>query len=110
LEQLADNSRVVFRIACVFRRSRSLPDFDHSVSLHLYRIAQEAIRNSFLTAPARCDGATARRVRWERVADLSAVALAAADGRAGAWKTSRGRRDSRESHRGERIRPASTES
>jgi len=33
-------------------------------------------------SPTRCDGATARRVGWERVSDLSAVAEAKAEGRA----------------------------
>lgn len=45
-EELATQSQVLHGIACRFRVRGPLPTLEHSAELHLYRIAQEAIRNA----------------------------------------------------------------
>lgn len=46
LEQLAVNHEQIFRIKCVFRNKCRNVISDKSVSLHLYRIAQQAVNNA----------------------------------------------------------------
>jgi signal transduction histidine kinase len=53
LNQLADDTRTVFGIPCVFRCTQPAPRFDSAVSLQLYRIAQEAIHNALVHGRAK---------------------------------------------------------
>lgn len=46
LDELAAQSQALHGIECGFRRRGSIPVREHSAELHLYRIAQEAIRNA----------------------------------------------------------------
>ena len=46
LEQLAGNEERMFHVACVFSGDRKISPASQSASLHLYRIAQEAVRNA----------------------------------------------------------------
>lgn len=46
LDELATQSQVLHNIECRFRTRGGLPPWDHFAALHVYRIAQEAIRNA----------------------------------------------------------------
>lgn len=46
LEELAERQSSVYRIRCTYEGDVNLPAFDKSTSLHLYRIAQEALNNA----------------------------------------------------------------
>ncbi len=46
LEELAVQTRILHGIACNFRSRGPLPAREHAAELHVYRIAQEAIRNA----------------------------------------------------------------
>ncbi len=53
LQKLADESEVMFGNRCEFRCQEPVLIEDHTVSLHLYRIAQEAISNAVRHGRAR---------------------------------------------------------
>jgi two-component system, LuxR family, sensor kinase FixL len=46
LEQLAGNEERMFHVSCAFSGDRNIKPVSQSASLHLYRIAQEAVRNA----------------------------------------------------------------
>lgn len=46
LEELAMNTETFFKVRCAFEPATALPRQDYDVSLQLYRIAQEAVRNA----------------------------------------------------------------
>ena len=53
LEELAARTRKLFRCDCRFERCGASPVPDHSVAIHLYRIAQEAVGNAVKHGRAR---------------------------------------------------------
>lgn len=53
LNQLADDTRALFRISCVFCCPQRVQRLDPAISLQLYRIAQEAIHNALAHGRAK---------------------------------------------------------
>ena len=53
LNQLAEDTRALFRIACVFRCPQTVPRLDPTISRQLYCIAQEAIHNALAHGRAK---------------------------------------------------------
>ena len=53
LEQLANQQDALFQISCVYKSTYRLPSLDRTVSVHLYRIAQEAVSNAIKHASPR---------------------------------------------------------
>lgn len=53
LSQLAERTRKLFQIDCCFHRRAQLVNGENSMSIHLYRIAQEAVTNAIKHGKAR---------------------------------------------------------
>ncbi len=53
LRELAGSTKRIFRIDCRFRCKKQVMIQDHSVGIHLYRIAQEAVSNAIKHGKAR---------------------------------------------------------
>ena len=53
LEELAGNIRTLFKVDCVFRCDTPVLLRDNAVSMHLFRIAQEAVSNAIKHGKAR---------------------------------------------------------
>jgi len=53
LTQMADTQERLYHVSCTFEGDSQVPHFEHSVSMHLYRIVQEAVNNAIKHAQCR---------------------------------------------------------